>query len=71
MCFMVSLGNTCFLFGGLDATLHLAEEAESPRKSVPRAMVCTVLIGFTTAFCFSVALLYGIYDMDAVLSATG
>ncbi|KAH8649538.1 amino acid/polyamine transporter I [Ilyonectria robusta] len=71
ICFLTSLSNTCFLFGGLDASLHLVEEAEKPRRSVPIALICAVCVGFVTAFSFTTALLYGISDLDSILNASG
>jgi choline transport protein len=71
ICFLTSLSNTCFLFGGLDASLHLVEEAEKPRRSVPIALICAVCIGFTTAFAFTTALLYGITDLESIITASG
>lgn len=71
ICFLTSLSNTCFLYGGLDASLHLVEEAEKPRRSVPIALICAVCVGFVTAFSFTTALLYGISDLDSILNASG
>lgn len=71
VCFMTSLLTTCFCYGGLDAALHLAEEAPNPRVTVPRASVSAVVIGFMTAFPFTVALLYSISDFESVVSLHG
>ncbi|KIW13606.1 hypothetical protein PV08_08796 [Exophiala spinifera] len=71
LCFLGSLLTTCFIYGGLDAALHLAEETPNPRTAVPKAAVNAVLIGFATAFIFTITLLYSISDFDAVISIQG
>ena len=58
------------MYGGIDAALHLAEECLDAARVVPKAVMCTVLIGFLTAFPYAVVLLYGITDIDAVLADT-
>lgn len=70
-CFIAGLSTTCFMFGGLDASLHLAEEAENPRRSVPKAIIAAVCIGFSTAFPYTIAILYSITDLEAILTTTG
>ncbi|KAL9567411.1 hypothetical protein ACKAV7_008486 [Fusarium commune] len=68
VCFFTGMLPTCFIYSGLDASLHLAEEAKNPRVSVPRASVLTISIGFVTATCFTIALLYSISDYEGVLA---
>ncbi|KAH8900743.1 putative choline transport protein [Thozetella sp. PMI_491] len=64
VCFMSALLTTCFIFAGLDSSLHLSEEAPNPRKSVPRAAVLAVGVGFATAFGYGVAMLYSVSDEE-------
>lgn len=71
VCFLNGLLTTCFIYAGLDASLHLAEEAPNPRKAVPRAAVLAVGVGFITAFLFSIALLYSISDFKSILAIEG
>lgn len=71
LCFLSSLLTTCFIYGGLDGALHLAEEAPNPRVAVPKAAVNAVVIGFATAFAFTIALLYSISDFEAVIEIQG
>lgn len=52
---------------GLDATLHLADECQSPAHIIPKAIVATVIIGFLTAFTFAVALCYSVFDIESLL----
>lgn len=71
LCFLSGLLTTSFMYAGIDATLHLAEECQNPRKVVPRATMLAVTIGFFTAFPFSIIILYSITDIDAILETTG
>jgi choline transport protein len=71
VCFFNGLLTTCFIYAGLDASLHLAEEAPNPRRAVPRASVLAVGIGFITAFLFTISLLYSISDFETILAING
>ncbi|EXJ86696.1 hypothetical protein A1O3_03649 [Capronia epimyces CBS 606.96] len=72
ICFLTGLVNPAFMYAGLDAALHLAEECTRPERTVPKAVMSSVVIGFVTAFSFAVAMLYSLSDFDAVLAtATG
>ena len=67
VCFIVGLLSPSFMYSGIDATLHLAEEVTHPTKTVPRAVMASVIIGFCTAFPFIIALTYCITDLAAVI----
>lgn len=70
--FLTGLSTPQFMLSGLDATLHLAEEALQPERIVPRAVMVTVLIGFLTAFPFSISAIYSFKNVEASLeSPTG
>lgn len=71
VCFFNALLTTSFIFAGLDAALHMAEEAPNPRTSVPVASVSAIGIGFVTAFIYAVAMLYSIADYEQFLQITG
>ncbi|KAF2098757.1 amino acid transporter [Rhizodiscina lignyota] len=71
VCFLTSLLTTCFIFAGLDASLHMAEEAPNPRVSVPRASVTAIGIGFVTAFAYGIVLLYSIPDFESIVAIEG
>lgn len=71
LCFFSGLLTTCFQYAGLDGALHLAEECKDPQKTVPRAMIAAVTIGFCTAFPFAIIVLYSVTDIDAILSTSG
>ncbi|KAF5536350.1 HNM1-choline permease [Fusarium mexicanum] len=68
--FMTSLVTPCYMYGGLDAALHLAEETLNASQTVPRALMATIGIGFLTAFTFAVSMAYCISDLDGFLTAT-
>lgn len=70
VCFLTGLVTPCFMFAGLDAVLHLAEECSNPRKTVPQALMSTVSIGFLTGFVFSIAMCYSLLNLDDLLNTT-
>ncbi|KAM0558016.1 hypothetical protein ACHAPJ_005183 [Fusarium lateritium] len=70
--FLTGMANPNFMFAGIDGAVHLAEEVTDAAKTVPRALLSTIAIGFVTAFAFSLAMLYSLNDFDKVLeNATG
>lgn len=70
--FLTGLSTPQFMLSGLDATLHLAEEALQPERIVPRAVMVTVMIGFLTAFPFAISAIYSFKNVEASLeSPTG
>jgi choline transport protein len=66
--FLTGLSTPCFMYAGIDSTLHLTETCENPRKVVPRALMTTVVVGLVTGFSFSVAMCYGITDLSALVN---
>ncbi|KAL8666977.1 MAG: hypothetical protein Q9168_007356, partial [Polycauliona sp. 1 TL-2023] len=58
-----------YAYGGTDGAIHIAEEIPRPSKNIPKAMNLTMAIGFLTAFPMSLALMFGITDIDAVLNS--
>lgn len=71
VCFITSLLTPCFIYSGLDAALHLAEEVPNPRVAVPQACLSAVGIGFLTSFAYLIAVLYTVVDLDSVRSFDG
>ncbi|PKX99343.1 putative choline transport protein [Aspergillus novofumigatus IBT 16806] len=67
--FLTGLSTPQFMLSGLDATLHLAEECLEPERIVPKAVLVTVVIGFLTAFPFSIATIYSYRDVESSLSS--
>lgn len=66
---MIGIGNALYAYGGIDGAIHIAEEIPSPGKNIFRAMNLTMLIGFLTAFPMSLALMFGLTDIDAVVKS--
>ena len=66
--FLTGLVNPNYGFGGLDASIHLAEDCINATTVVPLATIFSIVIGVITAFSFAVAMLYCISDVDSVLS---
>ncbi|KIX92341.1 uncharacterized protein Z520_11949 [Fonsecaea multimorphosa CBS 102226] len=71
ICFILGLSTSCFMFIGLDAALHLAEECQDAARTVPKAVTSAIIIGFCTAFPYTISVLYGITDIQSVLTSTG
>ncbi|RAL13520.1 putative choline transport protein [Aspergillus homomorphus CBS 101889] len=70
--FLTGLSTPQFMYSGLDATLHLAEECLDPERIVPKAVIVTVIVGLLTAFPFAIAILYSYKNIQASLdSPTG
>jgi choline transport protein len=70
--FLTGMANPNFIYAGIDGAVHLAEEVTDATRTVPRALMSTIVIGFVTAFSFAVAMLYSMTDLTEVIkSATG
>lgn len=69
-CFLIGTETACFMYLGLDGAMHVAEECVDAAKTVPRAIMSAITIGFCTAFPFTVAVLYSVTDIDAILSTS-
>lgn len=52
----------------LDACTHMAEEIPRPEKNIPKALLSTVIVGIATAIPMTVALLFCITDIVAVVN---
>ncbi|KAJ0427176.1 amino acid/polyamine transporter I [Aspergillus carlsbadensis] len=66
--FLTGLSTPQFMLSGLDATLHLAEECLNPEQVVPKAVLVTVLVGFLTAFPFSIGIIYSYRNVELSLT---
>ncbi|KAL4806319.1 amino acid/polyamine transporter I [Aspergillus unguis] len=67
--FLTALSTPQFMLGGLDATLHLAEECLNPERVVPKAVIITVIVGFLTAFPFAIGIIYSYSDIASSLTS--
>ncbi|UKZ79686.1 hypothetical protein TrVFT333_007446 [Trichoderma virens FT-333] len=62
--FFTGLTTHAYMFGGLDSALHLAEETLDASRTVPKALMSTIGIGFFSGFVFSMAMTYCIPSLD-------
>ncbi|KAF3350097.1 Choline transport protein like [Verticillium longisporum] len=67
--FLAGMLNGAYSVGAVDATTHLAEEIALPHRNVPIAIGMQMSIGFVTGFCYLVAIMYGINDLDALFES--
>ena len=67
--FLIGLINPTCGFGGLDGAIHLAEDCFDPATTVPRAICYSLVVGFVTAFFFTVSMLYCIKDIQRALNS--
>ncbi|KAI8648222.1 hypothetical protein NCS57_01490100 [Fusarium keratoplasticum] len=68
--FLIGLNPSAWSFSCLDAITHLADEIPQPRKNIPKALLCTVALGFCTGLPIILAFAFSVQDLDAALSAT-
>ena len=69
--FLTGVLNGAFTIGTPDAITHMAEELPNPSVDLPKAVFAQVGLGFLTAFVYAIAILYGINDLDKVVSSNG
>ncbi|KAL3473351.1 amino acid/polyamine transporter I [Aspergillus californicus] len=70
--FLTGLSTPQFMLSGLDASLHLAEDCLEPERVVPKSVLVTVLVGFLTAFPFSIGIIYSTANVaDSLTTKTG
>ncbi|KAH0604526.1 uncharacterized protein H6S33_006903 [Morchella sextelata] len=67
ICFFTGLLGVNWGFSCLDACTHMAEELPKPDRNVPKAILGTVAIGFVTSWVYSIAILFSIQDLDAII----
>jgi amino acid transporter len=56
-----------FALAGSDGVVHMSEEAHSPNKNIPRAMIWSVVINGVAGFLYILAVLYAITDPTKIL----
>ncbi|PPJ56352.1 hypothetical protein CBER1_00643 [Cercospora berteroae] len=69
--FLTGVLNGAFAIGTPDSVTHMAEELPNPRVDLPKAIMIQIGLGFITAFVFGVAVFYGVYDLDAIITSSG
>ncbi|KAA8643346.1 uncharacterized protein ATNIH1004_010113 [Aspergillus tanneri] len=68
LAFLVGLINPNWVFACLDSATHLAEEVTRPERSIPIAILCTVLIGFTTSWFYCISMFFSLRDLEEILN---
>lgn len=68
--FVAGMLNGAYSIGAVDVITHLSEEIPNPQRNVPISLAAQLMVGFITGFCYLVAIMYAINDLDAVASAT-
>ncbi|KAF1949187.1 choline transport protein-like protein [Byssothecium circinans] len=69
--FIVGLVNTNWSFACLDCATHLAEEVHQPERTIPIAIMGTVLIGFVTSWFWSMAMFFSIVgDFSNIIASS-
>ncbi|KAJ5662903.1 amino acid transporter [Penicillium longicatenatum] len=67
--FVVGLGTCMYAYLAIDGATHIAEEVPCPAKNVPKAMGMTMLIGMFTVIPWTIAFLFTLTDIDAIISS--
>lgn len=69
--FIVGLISPIWSFVGLDAAAHMVDELgyRKAKILVPRAIICTVILGFVTAFSYSIGIFFCTNDSSKIVSA--
>ncbi|KAM0750325.1 choline transport protein [Meredithblackwellia eburnea MCA 4105] len=67
--FLTGVLNGAFVIGTPDSITHMAEELPFPRTQLPIGIAAQIILGTISAFAFCVALMYGISDLDSILSS--
>ncbi|RAK94419.1 amino acid permease [Aspergillus costaricaensis CBS 115574] len=66
---MLGIMNTMYSMTGIDAAIHISEELPQPEKRVPQAMTMSVILSLATCLPLSVALMFCMSDMEAVINS--
>lgn len=69
--FLTGVLNGAFTIGTPDAVTHMAEELPNPKRDLPKAIFAQIGLGFLYAWCFAIALFYGVNDLSAVQNSNG
>ncbi|KIW68325.1 hypothetical protein PV04_04278 [Phialophora macrospora] len=66
--FCIGFLTPAFALAGVDAVVHMSEEAHNAPLNIPRAMIWSVVVNGCAGFAYIIAVLYAITDADTVLS---
>lgn len=62
--FLIGINGLNWSFSCLDAVVHIAEEIPQPSKNIPKALMWTIVVGFTTDMLTILALYINITDIE-------
>ncbi|KAJ5594804.1 uncharacterized protein N7459_001012 [Penicillium hispanicum] len=66
--FLAGMLNGAFAIGAIDCVTHIAEEIPQAARNIPIALACQIIIGFSTAFCYLIAMFYAVHDLPKIMS---
>jgi choline transport protein len=66
--FCIGFLTPAFALAGVDAVVHMSEEAHNAPVNIPRAMIWSVVINGLAAFAYILTILYAITDINQVLT---
>ncbi|WZH50407.1 amino acid/polyamine transporter I [Fusarium acuminatum] len=69
LAFLIGLNTSAWSFSCLDAVTHLADEIPQPKKNIPKALICTIAVGFVTGLPVVFALMFSTKDLEAIGAA--
>ncbi|KAF2167149.1 hypothetical protein M409DRAFT_66198 [Zasmidium cellare ATCC 36951] len=69
--FLAGMSSLCFMYCGLDAATHMAEECTGPKRTVPKIIMATIAMGFIAGFSYTMAVVYAIPDPEALINSQG
>lgn len=64
--FILGLINTNWPYAAIDCATHLAEEIHQPERRIPLALMSTIALGFVTAWCFVIGMMFSLQDIDTI-----
>ncbi|KAK7425609.1 hypothetical protein QQZ08_007932 [Neonectria magnoliae] len=67
--FIIALSGPTVMFCAIDGAVHLVEDTKRPAKVIPRTILVSLILSFTIAIGFSLAMLYCISDFEAALAS--
>ncbi|KAL6242632.1 hypothetical protein RBB50_010278 [Rhinocladiella similis] len=68
--FFIGINNANWSFSCLDAATHLADELPNPRRDIPKTLLYTMLLGFTTGIPCMLALYFSIQSVEDAIDGT-
>lgn len=69
--FLAGMSSLCFMYCGLDAATHMAEECTGPKRTVPKIIMATIAMGFIAGFSYTMAVVHAIPDPEALINSPG